>query len=159
MSSAFSALEQSALALALRDSPGLFTSAGIVHILGVVGLVGSILVLDLRLLGFSRDIPVKSLARHVLPWAAGSLLLIVPSGLLMFVAFAGELIASPVFALKMCLILAALANAGVLHAGVLRGAERWDTGARPPLAARAAAAASLAFWLSVVVCGRLLAYR
>ena len=159
MSSAFSALEQSALALALRDSPWLFTTAGIVHILGVVVLVGSILVLDLRLLGLSTDISVKGLARHVLPWAAGSLLLIVPSGLLMFVAFAGELIGSPVFALKMCLILAAIANAGVLHTGVMRGAGAWDTGARPPLAARAAAAASLGFWLSVVVCGRLLAYR
>lgn len=159
MSSAFSAIEQSALGVALRDSPWLYTSAGIVHVLGVVLLVGSIIVLDLRLLGLSTEISVKRLARHVLPWAAASLLLIVPSGLTMFVAFAGELIASPVFALKMLLILAAIANAGILHAGTLRDAASWDVGAKPPLAARAAAAASLAFWVSVVVCGRLLAYR
>ena len=159
MSSAFSAIEQSALGVALRDSPWLYTSAGIVHLVGVVVLVGSILVLDLRLLGLSREIPVTRLAGHVLPWALGSLLLIVPSGLTMFIAFAGELIASPVFALKICLIMAALVNAAVLHAGVLRGAAQWDVGKRAPLAARAAAAASLAFWLSVVVCGRLLAFR
>ncbi len=159
MSSAFSAIEQSALGVALRDSPSLYTSAGIVHVIGVVVLVGSIAVLDLRLLGFSKEISVRRLSRHVLPWATASLLLIVPSGLIMFVAFAGELIASPVFALKVCLIFAAIANAGILHAGTLRNAAAWDTGARPPLAARAAAAASLAFWLSVVVCGRLLAYR
>ena len=159
MSSAFSSIEQSALGVALRDSPWLFTSAGIVHLVGVVILVGGIIVLDIRLLGLSRALPARKLAAHVLPWAAASLLLIVPSGLTMFVAFAGELIASPVFALKMCLILAALTNAAVLHAGVLRGAALWDIDATPPLAARAAAAASLAFWLSVVVCGRLLAYR
>ena len=159
MSSAFSALEQSAWSTALRDSPGLYTSAGIVHLVGVVVLVGSIVVLDLRLLGLSREVPVRRLARHVLPWAAASLLLIVPTGLLMFIAFAGELIASPVFALKMCLVLAAIANAGILHAGAMRGAAAWDTNAVPPLAARAGAAASLALWISVVVCGRLLAYR
>lgn len=159
MNSAFSAIEQSALGVALRDSPGYYTAAGIVHVLGVVLLVGSIVVLDLRLLGLSRDISVKRLSRHVLPWAAASLLLIVPSGLIMFIAFAGELIASPVFALKVLLIFAAIANAGILHAGTLRNAAAWDVGAKPPLAARAAAAASLAFWLSVVICGRLLAYR
>jgi hypothetical protein len=159
LSSAFSAIEQSAWGVALRDSPWLYTSAGIVHVLGVALLVGSIVMLDLRLLGLSREIPVRRLARHVLPWAGASLVLIVPSGFTMFIAFAGELIASPVFALKMCLILAALGNAAVLHAGVMRGAAAWDTGVRPPLAARAAAAASLAFWVSVVVCGRLLAIR
>ena len=159
MSSAFSAIEQSALGVALRDSPGYFTFAGVAHLLGVAILVGGIVVLDLRLLGLSREISVRHLARHVLPWAAAGFVLIVPSGLLMFIAFAGELIASPIFTLKMCLVLAALANAGVLHAGVMRTAAQWDVGVRPPLAARAAAAASLAFWLSVVVCGRLLAFR
>jgi len=159
LNSAFSSIEQSALGVALRDSPGYYTAAGILHLLGVAILVGSIVVLDLRLLGFSRGISVRQLARHTLPWAAASLLLVVPSGLTLFVAFAGELIASPVFALKVLLIFAAIANAGILHAGTLRSVREWDVGARPPVAARAAAAASLAFWLSVVVCGRLLAYR
>ena len=134
-----------------------FSFAATVHLVGVIVLVGSVLVLDLRLLGFSKGISVTRLARHVLPWALASLLLIVPSGLTMFVIHARELIASPVFALKMCLVFAALANAGVLHAGVLRNAGAWEVDARAPLAARAAAAASLALWLSVVVCGRLLA--
>lgn len=136
-----------------------FSIAATLHLVGVIVLVGSVVVLDLRLLGFSRGISVTRLARHVLPWALGSLLLIVPSGLAMFIPHVGELISSSVFALKVCLIFAALANAGVLHAGVLRHAGAWDVDARAPLAARAAAAASLALWLSVVVCGRLLAER
>ena len=149
-------LGQGAWSAALRASAW-FHVAGVVHFLGATLLVGSILLLDLRLLGFARDISVRRLARHVLPWAAASLLLVIPTGLLMFLASAAELIASPLFALKACLVLAAFINAGVLHAGAMRGAAAWDTQALPPLAARAGAAASLLLWISVLVCGRLLA--
>ena len=147
------------MSASLHISPGLYITASIVHLAGVVVLVGSIVVLDLRLLGFSRDISVRQLARHILPWAAASLLLLVPTGLLMFVARLGDLIASPVFALKICLVFAALTNAAILHAGAMRGAAAWDTNVMAPRGVRAAAAASLALWTSVVVCGRLLVDR
>ena len=95
---------------------GSIPSVETVHIVGIGLLFGSIAVLDLRLLGFSRHIPVEVLAEHVLPWTRGSFLLIVPSGLMMFTAHATDFIASPVFVLKMCLILAAGLNAAVFHA-------------------------------------------
>jgi hypothetical protein len=104
------------------------------------------------------NLSVRKLAAHALPWTLGSFLLILPSGLAMFVAHAGDLIASPVFALKICLILAAGINAAAFHAGVFRSAARWDVDAMPPAAARAAAALSLFLWISVIACGRLLAY-
>ena len=81
-----------------------------------------------------------------------------PHGLAMFVAHAGDFIASPVFVLKLCLILAAGVNAAVFHAGVFRGASDWDVNRMPPAAARMAAALSLLLWVSVIACGRLLAY-
>ena len=87
-------------------------------------------------------------AAHTLPWSAASLALIVPSGLAMFVAHANDLMGNPVFALKICLILLAGANAGIFHAGVFRGAAQWDVAVMPPLAARVAAAVSLLLWLS-----------
>ncbi len=152
------ALEASAFGAAMRDSPWLFPAVEAVHITGIALLVGSIAILDLRLLGFSRSLPVRRLAAHALPWSIGSFVLIVPSGLAMFVAHAGELIANPVFALKFCLILAAVTNAAVFHAGVFRGAAQWDVDVMPPIAARAAAGASLLLWVSVIACGRLLAY-
>jgi hypothetical protein len=151
------ALEASAVGAAMRDSAWLFASVKAVHLAGIAMLVGSIGVLDLRLLGLRRAVPVRRLAGRVLPWTAASFLLIVPSGLAMFVANAGELISSPVFALKICLILLAGANAGIFHAGVFRGAAQWDAGVMPPVAARAAAGVSLALWISVIACGRLLA--
>ena len=155
---AMGAIEGSALGQAMRQWLWLYPSVEIVHLCGIALLVGSIAVLDLRLLGFSRNLSARTLAAHTLPWSIGSFALIVPSGLAMFVAHAGDLIASPVFVLKVCLIMAAGVNAAVFHAGVFRGAARWDVDVMPPAAARAAAALSLLLWISVIACGRLLAY-
>jgi hypothetical protein len=155
---AMGAIEGSSLGQAMREWLWLYPAIEIVHFVGIALLFGSIAVLDMRLLGVSRDISVRSLAGHVLPWTAASFLLIVPSGLAMFVAYASELIASPVFVAKMCLIMAAGLNAALFHAGVFRGAAAWDAEAPPPPAARAAGAVSLLLWVSVIACGRLLAY-
>jgi hypothetical protein len=152
------ALEASGLGRAMREWLWLYPSVEIVHIVGIALLFGSIAVLDLRLLGFSRSVSAKRLAAHVLPWTASAFVLIVPSGLMMFTAHAADFIASGVFAVKMGLILLAAVNAAVFHMGVFRTADTWDVDAPPPAAARAAAAVSLAAWISVIACGRLLAY-
>jgi hypothetical protein len=152
------AIEMSALGVAMRQSLWLYPIVEIVHLTGIALLVGSIAMLDLRLLGLSNSVPVRRLAAHILPWTAASFLLIVPSGLSRFVAHARDFIASPVFVLKLCLILAAGVNAAVFHAGVFRGASDWDVNRMPPAAARMAAALSLLLWVSVIACGRLLAY-
>lgn len=151
-------IEGSALGVAMRQSLWLYPAVEIVHLAGIGLLFGSIAILDLRLLGLSRNLPLRRLAAHVLPWTAASFLLIVPSGLAMFTAHAGDLIASPVFALKMGLILAAGVNAALFHAGAMRTASDWDVNRAPPRAARVAAGLSLLLWFSVIACGRLLAY-
>ena len=155
------AMEASSLGQAMRQWLWLYPGVEIVHITGIALLFGSIAVLDLRLLGLSRDIPVKRLAGHVLPWTAASFILIVPSGLMMFTAHASELIQSGVFVLKMCLILAAGLNAALFHAVTFRTADVWDSEEMrrlPPPSARLAGALSLLLWICVIACGRLLAY-
>ena len=156
------AIEASSLGQAMRQWLWLYPGVEIVHITGIALLFGSIAVLDLRLLGFSRTLSVKELARHVLPWTAASFALIVPSGLMMFTAHASELIQSGVFVLKMCLILAAGLNAALFHAITFRTADVWDSEEMrrlpPPPSARLAGALSLLLWICVIACGRLLAY-
>jgi hypothetical protein len=156
------ALEASGLGQAMRQWLWLYPSVETVHIVGIGLLFGSIAVLDLRLLGLSRTISVRTLAKHVLPWTAASFLLIIPSGLLMFTAHASEFIDSPVFVLKMCLIMAAGLNAALFHTMVFRTADVWDAEDMrklpPPPSARVSAALSLLIWISVIACGRLLAY-
>jgi hypothetical protein len=97
-----------------------------------------------------------------LPWTAASFLLIIPSGLLMFTAHATEFIDSPIFILKLCLIMAAGVNAALFHTITFRTADVWDSEEMrklpPPPSARAAGAISLLVWIAVIACGRLLAY-
>ncbi|HEX6689945.1 MAG TPA: DUF6644 family protein [Burkholderiales bacterium] len=159
---ALGAIEASGLGQAMRQWLWLYPTVETVHIVGIGLLFGSIAVLDLRLLGFSRNIPVKTLARHVLPWTAGSFLLIVPSGLMMFTAHATDFISSPVFVVKMCLILTAGLNAALFHAITFPSVAVWDSEEMrklpPPPSVRLAGAASLLLWIAVIACGRLLAY-
>ena len=156
------ALEASSLGQAMRQWLWLYPAVETVHIVGIALLFGSIAVVDLRLLGLGRRIPVRALAKHVLPWTAASFLLIVPSGLMMFTAHASDFISSPVFVLKMCLIMAAGLNAALFHTIVFPSVQVWDSEEMrklgPPPSARLSAAVSLAIWVCVIACGRLLAY-
>lgn len=161
-SGALAALEGSSLGQAMRQWLWLYPSVEVVHLVGIGLLFGSIALLDLRLLGLSRGISVRTLARHVLPWTGGAFILIIPSGLAMFTAHATEFVQSEVFVIKMLLILAAGANAALFHTMTFRTADVWDSEEMrklpPPASARAAGAISLLLWICVIACGRLLAY-
>ncbi|MDH4151137.1 MAG: hypothetical protein OEW79_14455 [Betaproteobacteria bacterium] len=152
------AIERLPLAVAMRHDLWLYPIVEIFHIVGFVTLVGSIIVLDLRLLGLSKALPVQVLARHVLPWSMGALIVIVPSGLLMFTAHAGDLISNTAFITKMSLLFCAGINAALFHAGTYRNVAAWDRETAIPPAAKLHAAASLLIWVGVLACGRLLAY-
>ncbi|WP_020654371.1 DUF6644 family protein [Massilia niastensis] len=144
------------LAQAMRGHAWLYPIVETTHIVGFVVLVGSVAMFDLRVLGFGRDLPVRALARHLLPWSVGSLALIVPTGLMMFSTQPLDLLGNPVFLLKLTLIATAGLNALAFHLGPYRHAERW-TASAPPWA-RLHAALSLLLWIAIITCGRMLAY-
>ena len=152
------ALEGMPLAVAMRHDLWLYPMVEIVHIFGFVVLVGSIVVLDLRLLGFSRSISARALSRHILPWTFGALVLIVPTGLLMFMAHASDLVDNRAFQVKLGLITLAGLNAALFHTGAFRSFAQWDQNVSMPAAVKAHAGASLMIWAGVISCGRLLAY-
>lgn len=151
-------LETTALAAAMRQWLWLYPAVEVVHILGLATLVGGAALFDLRLLGVARSLPVSRLARLLLGAAQWSLVLVVPSGLLMFTAHATEMWDNPAFRLKLGLIALAGANAAAFRRFTMGEAPAWDVGAPTPRAARAAGLVSLAAWAGVVTCGRLLAY-
>lgn len=151
-------VEGLAIAKAMREELWLYPAVEIVHIIGFSILVGSVVMFDLRVLGLSRQIPVRALARHLLPWSVAALLIIVPTGLLMFSAHAGDFLGNRAFQLKMALLLTAGMNAAIFHTGPFQSVAAWDTNATAPLGARISVALSLLLWFSVIACGRLLAY-
>lgn len=137
-------LENSALGLAMRRSLWLYPAAEIVHILGIVLLVGGALMFDLRLLGFSRGLSVVQSADHSLPWSRRGFALVVLSGAMMFAAHPTEWAYSRVFQVKLALIALALANAAVFHRGIFRSVATWDRDLPHPRSARLAGVVSLA---------------
>lgn len=120
------------------------------HIAGIALLLGSLVVLELRVWGLAPVLPVEPLARLALPVTACGFVLVAASGLLMFASQPAELLANRVFALKMGLVMLAGLNAALFHSR--GGLQRLDT------FARAQTAASVGLWLVVIICGRWLAY-
>jgi len=151
-------LESLPLARAMRESLWLFPAMETAHIIGFSVLVGTVVAFDLRVLGLSKSISVRALARHLLPWSAGALVVILPTGLLLFLAQASELLNSGTFRLKMGLLLLAGINAIAFHTGPYQSVARWDTQQTAPFLARVSVAASLLIWAAVITSGRFLAY-
>jgi hypothetical protein len=151
-------LEDSSWSAAIRQSNWLYPALEIVHITGIVLLVGAAFLFDIRILGFSKNIPVSALEKHLLVWAYRALLLVVPSGLLLFITNAVALAHNPFFHTKLILIAVAGVNAFMFHKIFCRSTASWDISTPAPPNAKIAAFVSLFTWVAVIACGRLLAY-
>ncbi len=153
-----SALQEGSFASAMRDSIWLYPLVETIHIFGFAILVGAIVMFDLRVLGVSKRISVRLLARHLLPWSLAALLLIVPTGSLMFASDAVALVGNRAFVVKMLLLMLAMTNAVAFHLGPYRNAEQWDQDTTAPRGASMHALASILIWAGVITCGRMIAY-
>jgi hypothetical protein len=152
----FLALQESALGHLMRSSPALYPAVEILHILGFVVLVGSILALDLRLLGFGRAIPIQPMAQLLLPLSRFGFLLAISMGFLLFSADAAHVVRNPAFQTKLLLITAALVNILIANVGPWRRLALWR--GEVSGGAKVSALVSLLLWLSTICAGRLIAY-
>jgi hypothetical protein len=149
-------LEASGLGVLMRESAVLYPLANIAHILGLVLFVGSILFLDLRLIGFARSLPALNVARALTPVMMFGFVLQVASGVLLFSADARPLWNNPVMQVKAALIAFGIINALIFRTLWNRRLADWDETA--PGIARTQAGLSLLTWLGVAVCGRFAGY-
>lgn len=148
-------IEQNALADAIREDDLLFPLIESVHVLAVCLVVGSIAVVDLRLLGLaSIHRSVGRLTHAILPITWCAFAVAVVAGGLLFMSHAGKYLENGYFIAKLVLIAAAGLNMAVFHLIIGKDLQRWEYDALPPLPARLAGGASLLLWISVVACGR-----
>jgi hypothetical protein len=152
----FLALQESALGHLMRSSPVLYPAAEILHILGFVVLVGSIVALDLRLLGFGRAIAIQPMAQLLLPLSRVGFVVAIGMGFLLFSADAAHVVRNPAFLAKLLLIAAALINIAIAHLGPWRRAPQWH--GEIPAGAKLTGFASILLWFSAICAGRLIAY-
>src|SRR5258707_15310293 len=92
----------------LQEFHALFRLA---HILSMAVFFGSILLLDLRLIGLSRDLALRQLAPHILPWTYVSFAVVMVSGVVLFLFDPIQIASHTWFLPKLLLILAGMLNA------------------------------------------------
>jgi hypothetical protein len=135
------------LAQAMKYSTWLYPTVETVHIWGVGMLFGSVVLMDLRVLGLGKALDYSAFSRLGIAVSLLGFSLAVLTGSMLFITHAGDLIASRLFILKMCLIFLLITNAVLLRMRVEINA-----------ATKAQAIISLVGWASVIGLGRWLAY-
>ena len=149
-------LESTRLAVWVGESPSIWALPTILtlHTTGMGILVGATWMLDLRLLGINRGLPLSAF-RWVFPVAAVSLFVNVVTGVLLFTKSATTWGTSIPFLIKMTLVIASVAMLMPLRSYVMRGDAEQHAESRN---ARLLAIASILGWTGAVTAGRLLAY-
>lgn len=153
-------LEGSSLGQLMRAS-GVWTYGlvNLVHILGIATLFGSVLALDLRLLGLWRGVPLAALERPTLTLAAAGFVVAVASGVALITTNATEYLGNPFLSIKFSAI-----GLGLLNALVAHRLPAWRSRHDEPLAPRHRAVlavvggTSLLSWLVAAASGRMIGY-
>ena len=148
-------LEATSLAVFIHRTAWAFTTVELVHVFAISLVVGTIAMVDLRLLGLaSTKRPFTELAGQVLPFTWVAFVLAVMAGSLLFISQATAYFASTTFRIKMLVIVLAGINMLVFELITVRGVQDWDRKPVPALPARLAGGISLTCWILVVIFGR-----
>jgi len=149
-------LEATGLAEYVRVSAYGYPAAIALHSIGLAVMVGPVLMLDLRLLGWFNGIPYDALNR-ILAVAWIGFLINFLSGVGLFAAQATSYPSNVPFLIKIALVLAGAVVAAQQQASIGRNATSWNA-AGVPSSVKAVAVASIVFWVGAILTGRLIAY-
>jgi hypothetical protein len=126
-----------------------------VHIIGFTVLIGSICLVDLRLLGIGSRQTITDLASGLAPWTSGGLMTVLVTGPVMFGSDLARYLNNPAFLFKMGLLAVALAGHFTLHRRVV--GDRTTFNSSSATRQKLAAVLSLILWSSIVLAGRAIA--
>ena len=152
-------LQQTSLAITIRDSLFAFPLIESAHVIGLTLVFGTIVIVDLRLLGVaSTRRSFHRLASDTLKWTWAAFGLTALTGALMFITNATVYFHNGYFRAKLVLLVLAVINVLAFELTVGRTIQQWDRAPSAPPVARAAAAVSLVIWLGVIVTGRMIGF-
>jgi hypothetical protein len=152
----FAWLDDTQLSHFVAETTWVYPTLETMHTVGMALLIGSLGLIDLRVLGFKPELPLLETQR-LLPLAWLGFTLNAFSGTLLFVSDAVMFSSSYTFRLKIALIVLAGVNAALLGRSVFQT----PAAAAPPeptAGAKWIAGTSLVFWFGAIICGRLVAY-
>ena len=146
-------------ATSIRESQYAFPIIESIHTLGITVVVGTVAILDLRLLGLvMKREPVSHIARQTLTWTWAGFAVMFTTGMLLSISEAATNYYNLAFRIKLLLLVLVGINPLIFHLTVYRSVNTWDVAPVTPARARAAAACSLILWTGIIVSGRMIAY-
>jgi len=153
-------MQASALGHFMRESgPWTYAIVNLAHVLGIATLFGSILVLDLRLVGVGRRVPLAALSSAVVPVAATGFVIAATTGVGLLATKATEYLGNPFLFIKFPAI-----ALGLINAGLVRRTSAWQAHQLRELTAgeerqlAVLGGVSLLCWLTAITAGRMIAY-
>jgi hypothetical protein len=148
-------LYDSSVGAGIRESGVLFPWIESIHVLMATTVVGSIAIVDLRLIGYaSHRRGARRLILDLLPYTWAAFALALTTGSLLFTSNALGYAANTQFQFKMVFLVLAGINMAIFHLTAYRRIGQWDDALPTPLGARIAGATSLILWIVIVFFGR-----
>jgi uncharacterized membrane protein YtjA (UPF0391 family) len=142
------ALEQTGWVKTFGSTGWMYASVSVIHYLTMFWFIGSMAVVDLRVMGFAaRKRSLSELAAQLYPWAWTGMVLAIISGFFMFATAAGDWAPDPVFHVKLVLIVLSIVFAVLVE----RGAAKWGTLPEIPTSAKVIAAIALLLWIVTIL--------
>ena len=146
-------LENSSVALRIGES-WWFPLLESIHVVAIALVIGSLLMVDLRLIGVAaRGYAISRMSKEMIPWTWAAFVVSVLTGFGLFITRANHYMENPAFQIKLLAMALAGLNMFLFHFGVFRNVGSWDTDTTPS-SAKASAALSLLLWSGVVLAGR-----
>jgi hypothetical protein len=156
----FGWLGDTSWSVALHESQYAYSIIESVHVWAMALFFGSVMMFDLRLLGWTlRKVPVSEVVGRLLPWTIAGFIIMVVTGTLLFYAIPLRSYQNLFFRFKMILLVLAGLNVWLFHSRVYPAVGAWDVEEVPPRRARIAGAVSLSLWICIVLSGRMIAYN
>ncbi len=142
------ALEQTGWVKTFGSTGWMYASVSVIHYLTMFWFIGSMAVVDLRVMGLAaRKRTLADLAEQLFPWAWTGLTLAIISGFFMFATAAGDWAPDPIFHYKLLLIALSIGFAIIVRLGV----PKWSAAAEIPMWAKIIAAVALLLWIATIL--------
>lgn len=152
-------VEATSFATTIRDSIWMFPIVESIHVISFTLVVGSIAIIDLRLLGLaSTHRSFQKMSADLMKWIWGAFIVTVATGVTMFTTNARVYYHNPFFRAKMILLVFAGLNMVVFELTAGRTIRDWDTARSAPRLGKTAAVLSLALWVSIIFMGRIIGF-
>jgi hypothetical protein len=151
---------QTPLSVSVRESIWVYPILNVLHCVGILLVAGTIIVVDLRLLGWGlRRSSVSSVVGQVLPWTLSGFAFMFVTGSILAWSEPLRLYRSLFFPWKLLFLALAGLNALLFHFGVYRNVGAWDSASPTPARARLAGVVSILCWICVIAAGRAVGYE